>query len=88
MMYRNQNGLDSSEEVQKIIFHLVKCITDEYDLDAQEAGFTYIISPKIVLVVVQTSPYFNYGDNPLFLDPWSYLGYFTFPKLDRLWPIT
>lgn len=34
------------------------------------------------------TPYMDYGGNKLYLEPWSYLGFFTIPKLEKLWPAT
>jgi hypothetical protein len=57
-------------------------------IDPQHSGFTYILSPKFILLVIQNEPYYKYQDNHMFLQPWSYLGFFTFPTFKKTWPQT
>ena len=59
-----------------------------FSLENSDVGVNYIINKKVILLVPITQPYMNYGSNKLYFEPWSYIGFFTFPKLQKLWPDT
>ena len=52
-------------------------------------GLNLIMSRKYILVIPITKPWIIYGsDSGLVWEPWSYLGFFSLPILQKTWPET
>jgi hypothetical protein len=67
---------------------LVEGLRREYKLDINKVGLNVVISRTFIYVMVLDTPYHIYADKALYLEPWSLIGFYTLPVLDRLWPNT
>jgi hypothetical protein len=51
-------------------------------------GLNLIICEDWVLLAVLDKPWITYGEKKLYWEPWSYLGFFSLPNLQKTWPET
>jgi calcium-dependent protein kinase len=51
-------------------------------------GLNLIICKSWVLLAVIDKPWITYGQRKLYWEPWSYMGFFSLPVLQKTWPET
>ena len=78
------------EQVNEIMELMIESLAFEFpeEVRLETCGLNLLVCKEWLMMVPITQEYATYGAERLFWEPWSYLGFFSLPVLQKTWPET
>jgi len=87
--YRCPDGhLPEGAQMLLVLEHLAICVERDFNFELNTGGLNLMITDKFIGWVPYTKHYRDHYNTKLYLEPWNYLGYYTFPELQKQYPET